>query len=344
MATFRTTKTSTGKTRVRAEVCVNRERISKRFHNKAAAKAWAAEKELEMSGQGVIQVMRGKYVADVLERYIKEVSPTKGGGDKEILRLNFILKHSKLADVTLIDLSVRHIAEFRDWRLKGGARGPLKGSSVNRDLTILSNAFTVARREWGWLQINPVSDTKRAKEPPHRDRRVGDDEIPVLLTALNYPGIDGEITESRQLVALFWLISLETGLRRGEVCRVRKEDDHDVYIRVVEGKTESAARNIPLTPDARALFDQRWRTTVTTTPNSITSAFYRACTITGITGLTFHDSRHEAITNLAHKLEILDLTRMTGHSNPKELLPYYNPTPEEIAERLNGAGKKKDGD
>ena len=341
MATFRTTKTSTGKTRVRVEVCVNRERISKRFDNKAAARAWAAEKELEMSGQGVIQVMRGKYVADVLERYRDEVSPTKAGANKETLRLNFILEHSKLADVTLIDLSVRHIAEFRDWRLKGGDRGPLKGSSVNRDLTILSNAFTVARREWGWLQINPVSDTKRAKEPAHRDRRVGDDEIPALLTAMNYPGIDGEITESRQLAALFWLISLETGLRRGEVCRVRQVDDHGVYIQVVEGKTENATRTVPLTPSARVLFDQRWRATVTTTKNSVSSAFYRACSKTGITGLTFHDSRHEAITNLANKLGILDLTRMTGHSNPKQLLPYYNPTPEEIAERLNGAGKKK---
>jgi hypothetical protein len=35
---------------------------------------------------------------------------------------------------------------------------------------------------------------------------------------------------------------------------------------------------------------------------------------------------------------------MTGHKNPKELLPYYNPTPEEMAERLNGVGKKKRGD
>jgi integrase len=35
----------------------------------------------------------------------------------------------------------------------------------------------------------------------------------------------------------------------------------------------------------------------------------------GIVDLTFHDSRHEAITRLAKKLDVLSLARMVGHRN-----------------------------
>ncbi|WP_231748560.1 tyrosine-type recombinase/integrase [Burkholderia latens] len=50
--------------------------------------------------------------------------------------------------------------------------------------------------------------------------------------------------------------------------------------------------------------------------------------------LTFHDTRHEAITRLAKKLQPLDLARMTGHTNLNELLTYYNETAADIAVRI----------
>lgn len=53
-----------------------------------------------------------------------------------------------------------------------------------------------------------------------------------------------------------------------------------------------------------------------------------------IVGLTFHDLRHEATTRLARKLDVLDLSRMTGHRDLKSLRRYYNPAAEEIADRL----------
>jgi len=55
----------------------------------------------------------------------------------------------------------------------------------------------------------------------------------------------------------------------------------------------------------------------------------------GIVGLTFHDTRHEATTRLARKLDVLDLARMLGHRDVKSLLIYYNATAQEIAGRLD---------
>ncbi len=63
--------------------------------------------------------------------------------------------------------------------------------------------------------------------------------------------------------------------------------------------------------------------------------FRRALQLAKIEGLTFHDTRHEAITRLAKKLQILDLARAIGHRDPRSLMVYFNATAEEIAEQLD---------
>lgn len=65
--------------------------------------------------------------------------------------------------------------------------------------------------------------------------------------------------------------------------------------------------------------------------------FRRARIRAEIDDLTFHDSRHEACTRLARKLDLLDLARMLGHRDLRSLRTYYNPTAVEIAERLDAA-------
>ena len=54
----------------------------------------------------------------------------------------------------------------------------------------------------------------------------------------------------------------------------------------------------------------------------------------GIIDLHFHDTRHEATTRLAQKINVLDLARMTGHRDINSLRVYYNATASEIASRL----------
>ncbi len=44
--------------------------------------------------------------------------------------------------------------------------------------------------------------------------------------------------------------------------------------------------------------------------------FRRALKLANIEGLTFHDTRHEAIARLAQKVPLLDLARVIGHLDP----------------------------
>jgi integrase len=50
---------------------------------------------------------------------------------------------------------------------------------------------------------------------------------------------------------------------------------------------------------------------------------------------TFHDTRHLAITRLARKLGVLDLARMVGDRDLRQLQVYYNETAEAMAARLD---------
>ena len=71
------------------------------------------------------------------------------------------------------------------------------------------------------------------------------------------------------------------------------------------------------------------------TPRQIDSNFRKYRDKCGIKNLHFHDSRHQAITNLAKKIQVLDLARITGITDLKILMVYYNQTAEEIAKLLD---------
>ena len=54
----------------------------------------------------------------------------------------------------------------------------------------------------------------------------------------------------------------------------------------------------------------------------------------GVEEVTFYDTRHEAITRLVSKLNVLDLARMVGHQDIWQLQVYYNAIVDDIAFKL----------
>ena len=59
-----------------------------------------------------------------------------------------------------------------------------------------------------------------------------------------------------------------------------------------------------------------------------------AISLPEISTLHFHDTRHEAITQLSKKLTVIQLARMVGHRDLKSLMIYYNETATELAALL----------
>lgn len=310
-----------------AEVCKKGVRDSGTFPTKGEAKAWAAQRETEILNNKSRAAVSGKTVGDLFTRYQKEISPNKKGSRWEIVRLKRLMKDD-LASVYLSDLSASDIALWRDTRLK-----TVSPASVNRELNLISSAFTVARMEWGWIAENPVHDIKRPPKPKPRDVRIDDDLVLKIVSCL---GFNGVITQKTHLIAVYFLIALETAMRLKEICDLAKEDIHleERFVTLRDSKNNDK-RHVPLSQKAVELFALVKDSDLSVASDVASTLFRRYLHKTGIEGVHFHDSRHEALTRLARKLDVLDLARMVGHRDPRSLMIYYNATATEIAKRLD---------
>lgn len=322
MASIR--KTETG---YRAEIYVNGKRKSKRFKTLKQAKVWAAETEIELASakEGIDPT---RTVLNVFTKYADEVSSKKRTGRNEQVRLER-LGCDPIAKLKLIDLKPGDMAQWRDKRLS-----EVSPASVQREMNILHHAFEIARKEWGWIIENPLSDVSRPKSPPARDRRISEEEIEKLCLAMGFFE-DSEPSSKSQRVAIAMLFAIETGMRAGEICGIKPGDIQGrvVYLPMTKNGT---ARKVPLSPraiellkllDEKKLFDMN--------SEQLSSLFRKARRKTDIEDLVFHDTRHEAITRLASKLNVLELARMVGHRDIKMLQRYYNATAEELADLLD---------
>lgn len=299
---------------------------SRTFATHREARAWAAEVEGGKRREGTSHTLR-----EALERYAQEVSITKKGERWECLRLA-MLTCDPVAELRFRDLKARDIAEWRDRRLQ-----KVSGASVNRELNVLSSVFERARKEWGWATENPTKDVQRPPRPRPRVRRITEEEIERVLLSLHYDEAE-PVTLKIQELAVAFLLAIETGMRMGELVGLRWAyiSLDEAYLTLIDSKN-SDSRQVPLSRRARELLaklrhqDPPFRFT----GQSGSALFYKAVRRAGIEDLTFHDTRHEALTRLARRLGVLELARMVGHRDPRSLMIYFNPTASELARKLD---------
>ncbi len=326
----------------RVEIKRHGKRLSATRATKAEALAWAVAQEAE-----ILAGRRGEIiprtVADALETYASKVSPSKRGAHWEQIRLRKLRGEGKdrsqglpFRGMLCQDVRPADIASWRDLALAGG----LSAASVRREMVLLRSVFERARREWGWCSSNPLSGVHYPAHSPPRTRRVTDDEADRLLLACGWGDAQmAELATQRVGVAILW--ALETAMRAGEIVGLRWRDiDADGRVARLPQTKNGTARAVPLSKAAIALLPclpagEPDAQAFGLSSETLDTLFRRARIKAGIADLHFHDSRHEAITRLARKLDVLDLARMIGHRDIKQLMTYYNATPAEIAARLD---------
>jgi integrase len=304
---------------------------SKVFETKAKAAAWghAIEANLRDQRAGVVKAT----LQDAIDKFIKDVCPGLKSGDNYTKRLKALAKIPELlptlrqiADVTAADLS-----RFRDKRLAVVAL-----ATVRKEMTILRSVFESARRDWGMISVNPINDVKRPPAAPHRDRLFVGTEAQRIVAALGY--VDTVKTQSQQC-AVALLLAFETAMRSSELLgltwdRVHLEAQYVSLPETKNGDSREVAlstRAVELLKKLQGLDKVR---VFTLEPGTRDALFRRARDACGIKNLHFHDSRANAITMLAKKLDIHDLARMIGHRDLKSLLIYYRKTASDIAKNL----------
>lgn len=297
------------------------------FSTKAEAQAWAAETETEIQAGKRGQVKAVTF-GKLLERYQEEESPKHKG---HIWEKNLIARLSTMPiySIKLSDLTSDDFSKWRNSRLKTVAE-----STVRREWILLSSAINVAIKEWKWLSVSPLNGVKRPKDAPARKRLFTDKEIELLTYTMGVDGVPKMVTAR---VGYAMLFALETGMRSGEIVNLRWKDIKGRVATVIDGKTASARREVPLTSEAvriLGILPKKAEACFDITDDQRDALFSKAKKKAGISGLHFHDSRANACTKLAKQIDILSLAKMIGHKNINQLQVYYRDSAEEIAKRL----------
>ena len=307
---------------------------SKSFDLKKDAEKWARHQErLLDAGQWVNRTEAEQTtLRQLLDRYEKEVTIKKRGSDIELIRIS-VIKRSRMVDYAVASITGRMIAEYRDKRLE-----VVSGSTVHKELALLSNLFNIAIKDWGFaLHNNPVSLIRKPAPNKARDRVLNNDQRQALITAVGQcrnPWVKPVV-----------IFALETAARRGEILSLTWRDvDFERKVAKVSGKTGS--RTIPLSPTCVAMLKALPLSldgyVFPVTVDTLKQAYERAVARAGIKDFTFHDLRHDALTTLAKRgLNILELRAISGHTTANMLQRYVSIDATDLAAKLAAQEVKK---
>lgn len=322
MASFR--KLPSGN--VRAEIARSGQRLSKVFPTKQAAKEWAVRQEALILDALATPADHGTF-GDLLSRYAREVSPKKKGERWEVIRIEK-LRRDEVASVRLVDLTSADFAKWRERRLSEVAP-----ASVAREMQLMSAALNIARKEWRIIDVNPLSDVAKPRKPPGRERLPTSDEVDRLRHSAG-----DDLTKATARAFHAFRFALETAMRAGEIAGLTWDRvDTETRVARLTHTKNGRARSVPLSAEAVSLLEALPKADPVFGLDSrqLDVLWRKLRDRAGVEDLTFHDSRHAAITRLAKKLDVLALARMVGHSDLKMLQIYYNETAEELARRLD---------
>ena len=185
----------------------------KSFPRKKDAKEWAATIEAKIIDGSIPRKEAQRHTfGEMVDRYIGEIDPDRDS-IRHLLWFKDQVGRRRLLNVTAADLN-----ELKG-RLKskpnryGRMRAP---GTVNRYMTSLSHVYSLAVREWEWLDTNPMRKVSKLTEPRGRVRYLSEDERKSLLTACR--------ENQNKLLYPFVVLALSTGARAGELQHLTWKD------------------------------------------------------------------------------------------------------------------------
>lgn len=301
-----------------------------------------------------------------------EANRKSGAQTLAILRGRF----AELLDKPMPEINAWIIERWRRDRLKAG----IKPSTINRNLVALRACLGKAV-EWGIIGQHPLVDFKLSKVDQHgRTRFLSDAEEQALRQALaerdtllsnkrashnawlaerhlpGKPELDGYGDHLTPAV----LISLNTGLRRGELLQLRWSDvDLSQGLITVRGTTAKSGktRHVPLNREARAVIE-RWRQHPERGESylfelklpdgqpqpmeNLKGSFNRVLKAAGIEQFSWHCLRHTFASRLVMSgVDLVTVGDLLGHADIKMTMRYSHLSPDHklaAVERLSAAG------
>ena len=310
--------------------------VVKSFNTKAEAIKWARHTESQLDLGALAPRTAMPRLDRIVDRYLAEVTPTKKGSKQELNRGRQIARTS-LGSMQIDKITSEVVSKYRDGRLR-----EVSNNTVRLELAFISVVFEQCAKEWGYKASNPVKQIRIPKPGQPRQRRLRPGEEEALLAACK--------ASRACYLHSFVVLAIETGMRFSEIAGVRCEHvnifNRTIYLPDTKNGHD---RNVPLSNRAVAaiqalpssinghLFPVR--------PGSIRSAFLttvreaqatRPDSVVFLSGLRFHDLRHEAVTRLFEKgLNTIEVGMVSGHRTLSMLQRYTHLRSEELAVKLD---------
>ena len=255
-----------------------------------------------------------------------------------------------LGHVRMEDMTARDYERYRAGRLKGrkDKRGkvesaPCQPATVNRDLQVLKNMLQKAL-SYGYVTraaYDRIAEIKKLREENTIIRYLTRDEEASLLKACVDLGQENErLYEHLHPIVL---TALRTGLRKGEILALRREDVNlgKRIIHVVKSKS-GKRRDVPIAADLlgvlRAHLGSHCMEQVfwhgdekAEAYKDVRRSFKRALGKAGITAFRFHDCRHHMASQFVMEGgNILHLQKILGHQSVQMTERYAHLAPDFI--------------
>jgi integrase len=309
--------------------------ISKTFERKTDAKIWAQQTESEMRQGSFIKTSESRKhtLNEAIERYIQHVLPEKAKNARNVYQ-HLQWWRKTMGHLLLSDVTSARVAQARDQlgsevTQLGKKRSP---STIVRYLASLSIVLSLACREWQWVNENVLHKVTKPKEPRGRVRFLDDDELERFLKACK--------ESSNHLLYPYVVLSISTGMRRGEVLNLTWKDVDFKTGRIILHQTKNdERRSVPLTGLAFSLLkglagekkletdsrgtDKTDKTSLLVFPSLVTSKpidlrfpWEQALRAAKITNFRPHDMRHCTASFLAMTgASLAEIAEVLGHKS-----------------------------
>jgi len=323
------------------------------FERLTDAKKWVQNTESAIRDGRHFKTTEAKRhtLGDLVDRYVRDVMPSKPKSEAHQTRQLKWWK-SRIGTYTLADVTPSLLAEYRDKlasgmlddgsmtrQVKQSARlktktlpvEPRAPATVLRYIAALSHAYTIAVKEWGWLDSNPMLKVTKPKQPQGRVRFLSDDEREALLRECkgsNHPDL-----------YLAVVLALSTGARQMESMGLHWDqvDLNRKVITLYETKN-GEIRALPLVHHAYELMkerakirridtnlvfpnkrvekqaDQTAKNKKSEKPISLRLPFEKALDRADVKNFRWHDLRHSCASYLAmNGASLAEIAEVLGH-------------------------------
>ncbi len=274
-------------------------------------------------------VGRKKTFKDMMEKFMQEYSPKVSKATRISYSTSLTHFNPFFKETRLIDLTPKKISRYKVLRIDEGA----KPATINRELAMLSKAFSLAVKDWDWIKENPVSKVQKEKVDNKRDRWLSKDEEKQVL--------DNSPDWLREIVTF----GLYTGLRLEEMLSLEWSRVNLFRRTILIKETKNGnPKTLPLNKIALDVLTQR--STVKSIKNDfvffncdgekinsnvLRTAFYSVLEKVGIDDFRLHDLRHTFATRLAQAgVDIYKISKLLGHKDIKMTQRYAHHCPDSL--------------